>query len=202
MLKKFWQKFWALATHWGTLSMHSFCRSLLLFLKIDIRIVGMIGIIGTILSLSLMADWQAIPYDSCTEKSPFHHPDIIYNSTLAEYNTWLSHEVVATHTIQKRVLTEQQTFVAIEECENATFGGHQCHWIPKSNVIPSFYCKDCQPICRSPLRSLSFIPFSIGLVLIYILYPLNKTAPLALLSDNASKSTLVRTISNTVKPLN
>ena len=182
------------------------CRWVLLFLKMDIRIIAMIGIIGSILSLSLMADWQAIPYDPCTEKSPFHHPDIIYNSTLAEYNTsWLSHEVVATHTIQKReimVLTEQQTFIAIEKCENATFGGHQCHWIPKSNVIPSFYCRDCQPICRSPLRSLSFIPFSIGLVLIYIFYTLNKTAPLALLSDNASKSTLVRTISNTVKPLN
>ncbi len=153
----------------------------------------MIGIIGSILCLSLMADWQAIPHDPCTEKSPFHHPDIIYNRTLAEYNnSWFSHEVVSTHTIQKReimVLTEQQTFVAIEQC---TFGGHQCHWIPKSNIMPSFYCKDCQPICRSPLRSLSFISFSIGLVLIYILYPLNKTAPLALLSDNASKDMLVR----------
>ena len=161
----------------------------------DIRIVAMIGITGTILSLSLMADWEAIPYDPCTEKSPFHHPDI-YNSTLAEYSTsWLSHEVVSTHTIQKReiiVLTEQQTFIAIEECENATFGGHQCHWIPKSNVIPSFYCKDCQPICRSPLRSLSFIQFSIGLVLIYVFFSLNKSAGIILLSVNASKDMLVR----------
>ena len=24
-----------------------------------------------------MADWQSIPYDPCTELSPFHHPDII-----------------------------------------------------------------------------------------------------------------------------
>ncbi len=181
------------STHCATLSMHSFCRWVLQFLKMDIRIVAMIGITGTILSLSLMADWQAIPYDSCTEKSPFHHPDIIYNSTLAEYNTsWLSHEVVATHTIQKReiiVLTEQQTFIAIEKCENATFDGHQCHWIPKSNVIPSLYCKDCQPICRSPLRSLRFLQFS---VIIYTFYSLNRNAGIVLQSDNASKDMLVR----------
>ena len=31
----------------------------------------------TVLSCILMADWQSIPYDPCTELSPFHHPDII-----------------------------------------------------------------------------------------------------------------------------
>ena len=33
----------------------------------------------TVLSCILMADWQSIPYDPCTELSPFHHPDIISN---------------------------------------------------------------------------------------------------------------------------
>ena len=31
----------------------------------------------TVLSCILMADWQSIPYDPCTELSPFHHPDIV-----------------------------------------------------------------------------------------------------------------------------
>lgn len=31
----------------------------------------------TIASCVLMADWQAIPFDECTEYSPFHHPDMV-----------------------------------------------------------------------------------------------------------------------------
>ena len=31
----------------------------------------------TVVSCILMADWQSIPYDPCTELSPFHHPNIV-----------------------------------------------------------------------------------------------------------------------------
>ena len=34
----------------------------------------------TLLSCLLMTDWQALPYDKCTEYSPFHHPEIFQNS--------------------------------------------------------------------------------------------------------------------------
>ncbi len=148
-----------------------------------------------------MADWQAIPYDPCTEKSPFHHRDLVYNNMtsleFAEYNPpgfSLSLPVAATHSIEKReviVLTNQQTLLAIEECENATFRGHPCHWIPKSSILPSYYCHDCQPICRSPFRSLNFIQFCIGFVLLFIFYAINTTSAAALLSDNASTDTQV-----------
>ncbi len=156
--------------------------------------MAIIGITGSIIAASLMADWQAIPYDPCTEKSPFHHPDIAHNRTFIDtYPPSLPYEMVhdlsTTQGITKRevmVLTKQQTLIAIEECENATFRGHPCHWIPKSSLIPSSYCKDCQPICRSPLRSLNFIQFIFGFILIYILYPMNITAAAAILSDSAS----------------
>ena len=41
--------------------------------------------IATVTGYIFLADWQAIPYDPCTEYSPFHHPEIIdklvFNST-------------------------------------------------------------------------------------------------------------------------
>ena len=152
-----------------------------------------------------MADWQAIPYDPCTEKSPFHHPDIVHNRTFIDtYPPSLPYEMVhdlsTTQGITKRevmVLTRQQTLIAIEECENATFRGHPCHWIPKSSILPWYYCNDCQPICRSPLRSLNFIQFCFGFILIFIVYPLNVTASITILSDNSSVHTQVIMYSET-----
>ncbi len=41
-------------------------------------------IIGILISISgylLVTDWQTIPYDPCTEYSPFHHPDLFYNNS-------------------------------------------------------------------------------------------------------------------------
>ncbi len=158
--------------------------------------ISLVGVIGSIMAASLISDWQAIPYDPCTEKSPFHHPDIVHNMTFVDiYPPSLPYEMVhdleisSTQGMTKRevmVLTKQQTLIAIEECENATFRGHPCHWIPKSSILPSYYCNDCQPICRSPLRSLNFIQFCFGFIMIFLLFPLNAVASSSLLSDNAS----------------
>ncbi len=35
----------------------------------------------------LLGDWQSIPYDPCTEYSPFHHPEIVWNETNNYYNS-------------------------------------------------------------------------------------------------------------------
>ena len=150
---------------------------------------------------SLLTDWQAIPYDPCTEKSPFHHPDIInqYNTTLLTFQEYRPPELYSPaleteHARKKRevmLLTHQQTLIAIEDCENVTFHGHQCHWIPQSNVIPSYYCKDCQPICRSPLRSINFIQFCSSLIFFFIFLPMNITNLTALLLDAVDISTQV-----------
>ena len=155
------------------------------------------------MAVPLISDWQAIPYDPCTEKSPFHHPDIVHNSTLLDYYPpGLPNEIMydrsVSSVIVKRevmVLTELQTSIAIELCENTTYRGHPCHWIPKSSVLPSYYCNDCQPICRSPLRSLNFIQFCFGIFLLYLIYPANLTASSALLSDTANTHTQVSTYS-------
>jgi len=44
--------------------------------KLNSRIITILGIIFSVIGLILMADWQSIPYDSCTEFSLFHHPEL------------------------------------------------------------------------------------------------------------------------------
>ena len=42
----------------------------------------MILLLGTSITVTaylLLTDWQTIPYDPCTEYSPFHHPEIVKN---------------------------------------------------------------------------------------------------------------------------
>ena len=39
----------------------------------------LLGISITVAAYLLVTDWQAIPYDPCTEYSPFHHPEIVKN---------------------------------------------------------------------------------------------------------------------------
>ncbi len=39
--------------------------------------ITLVGILTTVTGYLLLTDFQAIPYDQCTEYSPFHHPGII-----------------------------------------------------------------------------------------------------------------------------
>ena len=48
-------------------------------LRTSSQLTAIIGIVMTITACALIADWQAIPYDPCTEYSPFHHPEITKN---------------------------------------------------------------------------------------------------------------------------
>ena len=43
--------------------------------RLDNRIIAILGLLVTIVASALIADWQTIPYDPCTELSPFHHPE-------------------------------------------------------------------------------------------------------------------------------
>ena len=53
------------------------CRLALQHFKLNSRIIAIIGLLITTLSCVIFTDWQSIPYDPCTELSPFHHPGII-----------------------------------------------------------------------------------------------------------------------------
>ncbi len=70
--------------------MHFFytCRVLLQKIKLNSQIILIIGILMSITGYLLVCDWQTIPYDTCTEYSPFHHPDQFQNvSAVTAVNT-------------------------------------------------------------------------------------------------------------------
>ena len=48
-------------------------------LKLNSRIITILGILSTIVGLMLMADWQSIPHDPCTDFSLYHNPGIANN---------------------------------------------------------------------------------------------------------------------------
>ncbi len=51
-------------------------------IKTSTQMITFIGIAMTIVGYLLVADWQTIPYDPCTEFSPFHHPGRFENYTV------------------------------------------------------------------------------------------------------------------------
>ena len=48
-------------------------------LKLNSRIITIFGIFSSVVGLILMADWQSIPHDPCTDFSLYHHPEIAKN---------------------------------------------------------------------------------------------------------------------------
>ena len=55
-------------------------------IKIPSNLLLLIGIIVTTTGYLLLTDWQTIPFDPCTEYSPFHHPEIISATSLKSIN--------------------------------------------------------------------------------------------------------------------
>ena len=48
-------------------------------LKLNNRIITILGVLFSMIGLILMADWQSIPPDPCTNFSLYHHPEIANN---------------------------------------------------------------------------------------------------------------------------
>lgn len=59
-----------------------FCSLILQQIKLASRTIAIIGLVMSIIAAVLMADWQSIPYDPCTEFSPFHHPGVNFTTKL------------------------------------------------------------------------------------------------------------------------
>ena len=306
-----------------------FLYRLLLQLKLNSRIVAIIGITVSLISFAIIADWQAIPPDPCTDYSPFHHPEILSNYEEITHNQTFNqrlpplvqtndkcvqyvppkspetlavlqsitihssvdlqqyssnhhksndtklvlncHKVVTCHTdhlnnhykldsnfclkpqetitseesgfgyyayacvapiprvqfsicfdwidnpatakIHKRsnqewnavdqddddmmahaqvlqVLDDSTNDLAMKNCEEAEVKDHRCHWIPNSEVTRK-HCGDCQPICRSIFRKLTFAQFCFGAALLMASIPIGRISVSALLSDRVQKEAQV-----------
>ena len=52
--------------------------------RLDNRIIAILGVVMTVVASALIADWQSIPYDPCTELSPFHHQERENQTTILQ----------------------------------------------------------------------------------------------------------------------
>ena len=165
----------------------------------------------SVLGAFLMADWQSIPYDPCTELSLFHHPEladnyIILGDTPAiAFSSITSTDVLSqqhglriseavefnVHMQALQIFEDSVHNVARNKCEEVSVSKHRSPWTPSSSVSKEL-CMDCQPICRSVDRTLNLAQFLIGAVLFEYSQPFSRVSFTAILSDYVRRDLQVR----------
>ena len=137
-----------------------------------------------VVGLVLMADWQSILHDPCTDFSLFHHPEITNNLsdryqlslcwTAPSGCQWPTNgvEVEVVESILEKpgsiagiqgpsaVLNVSVYNVAMNICESPRESQYHCHWIPKS-IVTDKLCAACPAICRGVGHTLNFIQFTV-----------------------------------------
>ncbi len=87
---------------------------------------------------------------------------------------------------QSLFVVERYTYQrARENCEGHR--EHSCHWIPDS-LVTKKHCYDCQPICRSTERTLTFAQFCVGAAILMLSIPIGRESLTAVISDNATRA--------------
>lgn len=132
-----------------------------------------------------MTDWQALPYDKCTEYSPFHHPEIIHNSSTITANfsslSWIP-------TKRKVCYSQQDSFsgvltqLNINPISQLVFStGQKVNIQLQDNIKLFCHASDkCASYCREPHRTIR--PLCVQ-------YSVNKYGCLELQDGNSIKMT-------------
>jgi len=116
---------------------------------------------------SLHSHWQSIPYDSCTERSLFHHPELVskYQQEIKNASGSL-HEIdlMAGNRSTESPIHWQLIEILGTKVYTLAAGKCKCeslhtstgfHWIPTLSVTKK-NCTDCQSVCWSEYRTLDF----------------------------------------------
>ena len=152
----------------------------------------MLGITASIIGAALIADWQAIGHDPCSQFSLFHHPDLAnkfkaicldnYNliNLETDNNTRSSYIPCANVTLLRTV------------CESLGDTKYNCYWNQHSRVTGE-ECYACPSICRSEYKSLYLAQFGVGAVLFEVGVGVTRTALMIVIANNLSKGIRVRT---------
>ena len=82
------------------------------------------------------------------------------------------------------ILPDELNQIARTNCIQANVSGHQCHWIPYSDIFKK-ECEDCQPICRSVHQTLTFAQYIIGNSLLVLSSALQIVPVVALLMNQS-----------------
>ena len=173
-------------------------RLLLQQVKLNSRIIAVIGFLLSIAGAALAADWQSLPGDPCTKLSPFHHPEIAANYS---NDNFVYNGSKHAHSQALQVLEGDVYVIAMNKCESASIPNHQCYWIPNS-IVTKRRCNDCPPICRSKTRSLNFVQFLMGAAFLLLSAAIPRVALFSLLSDRVSLDTQVSYAYNIIMQIN
>lgn len=170
--------------------------------------IGIFAIITVMSAYFIISDWQAIPFDPCTNCSPYHHPNLLKNisgcvdqdedlvlgtnhflSAASELRINSEFSLQSIHNISsssvlydKSMLLDEDYLLFANKCANASLPHHNCHWIPFS-LIANKDCEDCPPICRSTEQTLSFPQFVVGMALLIGSNPLVWFPMVAIISN-------------------
>ena len=196
-------------------------------LRLNSRMTFIIAIITSIAATALMADWQSLPYDSCTDYSLYHNPGLINtyqqevnNSVLVQQDaSFVYHanqgyqgrflweisldgpsysiinetpSMTTSHSLSTNQIKMGVVELAAKKCrsQNTSLG---CHWTPKS-FITGKICPDCRLLCRSVHKTLNFVQFSLGALLLLMSVSTVRVSLVSIITDYVNKQVQVSTI--------
>ena len=197
-------------------------RLLLQRLKLDNRIIAILGIFCTVTGMVLMADWQSIPPDPCTNFSLYYHPELPNSLSNISLNPcsiassdcqWPSNGGSVYNVSAKRdkdiviesFLQMPESIAHTQEVHpvlNSTaynMAMNVCESLRESQYhchwIPKStgtLCQACPAICRGIDRTLNFIQFTIGAFIFGGTISLVRISTVIVISDVVSKDYQVR----------
>ena len=152
----------------------------------------MLGVTSSIVGSVLIADWQAIGHDPCTQFSLFHHPDLtnepkicLNNFNVTNLNTYIN---TSSNDFPCSNVTLLRTV-----CESLGDTKYHCYWNQHSRVTGE-ECHACPPICRGQYRSLTLTQFGVGSVLFVFGISVTRTALMIVIASNLTTGIRVRTV--------
>ena len=167
-------------------------------LKINGRILAMLGVTASVVGAALITDWQAIGNDPCTQFSPFHHPELTNESKAAGgiclNNYDLMSQEAYNNISSSYILCANVTVHALRTvCESLGDSKYHCYWNQHSRVTGE-ECHACPSICHSENKSLNLVQFAVGSVLLVFGIAVTKTALMIEIASNLSTGIRVRTV--------
>ena len=152
----------------------------------------MLGVTTSIFGVSLIADWQAIGHDPCTQCSLFHHPELTSETKIClnAYNVTnlKTHINTSSNDFPCANVTLLQTV-----CESLGDTKYHCYWNQHSRVTGE-ECRACPSICRSKYKSLYLAQFGVGSILLLFGIAFSRTALMIVIASNLSTGIRVRTV--------
>lgn len=186
-------------------------------LKLNARIITIVGVFSCAIGMALMADWQSIPHDPCTDFSLYYHPEIadsLSNNSLEicwsspngcqwSQSSGSVHNVSA---VENNIAVIETVLQNIEATEsdghiapvlNATaynVAMNVCESLKESQYhchwIPKStgtLCEACPAICRGIGHTLNFIQYTIGAFIYRFTLPIARTTIMIVISDIVNK---------------